>query len=131
MTVQDLACLATVQCIEPDAYAAGTTTGAVIDTQGYYQAIFIATSGTLSGTADVKVTECDTSGGTYTDVAGGAFVQFSASDDDAVKIGRVNCNERQRYLQLSQTHGNTNDFGVTVVLLPYYSGDGSTFDFEV
>lgn len=131
MTVQDLACLATVRCIEPDAYAAGTTTGAEIDTKGFYQAVFIASAGTLAGTADVKVTECATSGGSFTDVTDAAFVQFAATDDDTVKIARLNLEGRERYIQLSQTHSDTNDFGVSVVLLPYYSGDGDTMSFEV
>lgn len=131
MTVTDLASLKLVHGIEPDAYAADTYLTDAIDTAGYYQIVAIVQFGESAGGAlDVKFTECDTSGGTYTDVTSGAFSQFSASDDDTEKIGRVNLNGTKRFIKVSATNSNTCDFAVAVFMSPMYTGDGTTFDVE-
>lgn len=70
--------------------AAGTTTGDPVDTLGFRSATAFLSVGTVTdGTHAVTLKECDTSGGSYTDVAVGDIVggaQFVAlvSDTDQV-----------------------------------------------
>ena len=85
-----------------------------------------------SGTVDVKVQESDASGGSYTDVTGAAFTQVTASNDDATYVGRINLNGTKRFLKVVMTVGTAAcDAGTSVIMSPAYTGDGSTFSFEV
>lgn len=70
-----------------------TILGAVIDCKGYEHVLHIINVGVLvAGGYDVKIQDCDTSGGTYTDVTGAAFPSFTASNDLAVYQGGVRVN---------------------------------------
>ena len=68
-------------------------------------------------TKAVKITECDTSGGTYTDVTGGAFTTTSANTALVEKI-YLNVSELKQYLKISSTvAGGTGAGAVAVVAL--------------
>jgi len=131
MTLADVAAFKAEVGIDPDAYTAGTETGAAIDTIGCHQALIIVSAGDVTTSLDVKITECETSGGTYTDVSGAAFTQILAAADNVVAVGRINLNGTERFLKVVGTNVGGADYGVAVVMSPYYTGDGSTFDFEV
>jgi hypothetical protein len=132
MTLSDVAAMKAVVGIDPDEYSATTTTGAAIDTLGSHQALIVVSAGDIATSLDVKVTECETSGGSYTDVSGAAVTQILAAADNVVAVGRINLNGTERYLKIVGTSvGATCDYGVAVLLTPNYTGDGSTFDFEV
>jgi hypothetical protein len=53
-----------------------------------------------TGTLDVKVQESDTSGGTYTDIAGAAFAQVTSTTDDSIYVGTIKLEgSRKRFLR--------------------------------
>jgi len=61
-----------------------THAGAALDVLGYTALVeFQAGECTGAGTVDVKIQECDTLAGVYTDWAGGAFAQVAAANDNA------------------------------------------------
>jgi hypothetical protein len=65
----------------------------------------------------VKLQESDTSGGTYTDVTGGAFTTTDANTALVEKIS-VNTNDMKRFVKLSITvAGGTGAGAVSVVAL--------------
>jgi hypothetical protein len=69
-----------------NAVAAGTTTqtSSAVDLAGYQGVRFIVALGaiTATGVPAVKASDCDTSGGTYADIAGSLGTAFTASTDD-------------------------------------------------
>ena len=112
--------LAIVATIDPDAYAASTVLTDAIDMSKFRRVMFIVMAGTLgaSATLDFKVTECATSGGTYSDLSGKSITQLTqaGSDDDKQVIVEVAAEEMgsgKRYLKGSLTIGTaTSDAGV-------------------
>ena len=65
----------------------------------------------------MKITESDTSGGTYTDVSGGGFTTSAANTAVQEKI-YVNSNDMKRYIKASVTvAGGTGTGYVSVVAL--------------
>jgi hypothetical protein len=76
-----------------------------------------AEAGGASITYAVKLQESDTSGGTYTDVTGGAFTTTDANTALVEKIS-VNTNDMKRFVKLSITvAGGTGAGAVSVVAL--------------
>lgn len=135
MSLSDVAAFKAVMGLKADSYAAGThtqTTGT--DTAGFHQAMIVYNAGTTAtgGTTDLKVTAATTEGGSYSDVSGAAFTQVTTSNDEAVYVGRINLNGTDRFLKVSAVQATAAaEFSVTIVLTPNYTGDGSTFAFEV
>src|SRR6185437_16522164 len=120
-----------VQSLIPATYTADKayTDAAVtaVDTQGYADGMLVVTVGDLdAGTGDetyaVKLFECDTSGGTYTDT--GISVTILNTADDSVAVARIpELNvTRKRYLKATlDVGGTTPSFpGSALILL----GDG-------
>lgn len=111
-TVQDLKI---VNALSPQSLngAAGTTNYA--DTAGFRYAMVVAKFGTIGAAAAtvLKVTECDTSGGTYTDITGAVSSGTTGdgrlpqpADDDVyfyffIRLGGT----RKRYLKPEFTAG--------------------------
>jgi hypothetical protein len=58
-----------------------------------------------SPTLALKLTECDTSGGSYTDVTGGGFTSLTTVA--AAQLISLNKNELKRFVKLSWTIGGT------------------------
>ena len=117
-----------VQALKADNYSTGTATSSEIDTAGFAEAVIIFDAGTVgsSGTVDVTVTDCDTSGGTFGSVTGAAFTQVVAANDEAVYVGRIRLNSAtagtpdkcNRYIKVQAVVGTAAcDLGVTVLLL--------------
>ncbi len=89
--------------VSPQALAAGDATGVVIDRKGFYGAVFTVLAGVDSGTPtsftlDAKIQECDTSGGTYTDVSGATLTTIT-TEDTGGEIN-VDLNSLQRYVKV-------------------------------
>lgn len=91
------------------AKAAGseTLTGAAIDRLGFNSCKLVATVGAATGsptsfTLDSKLTECDTSGGVYTDVTGAAITQVTAATAGAAEAPYVDVDLSgcKRYLKV-------------------------------
>lgn len=94
-----------------------TVTGAAIDTDGINGAfVFIQQVDTVSGTTptlDGKIQECDTSGGSYTDVAGAVFAQVVASTN--IQTVTVDRNTTKRFLKYIGTIAGTSpSFALTL-----------------
>ena len=132
MSLSDVAAFAADVGLKSDAYSASTHNSAAIDTAGYHQALVVFSAGTHGGTSDVTVEAATTSGGSYSAVSGAVFAQVSSSNDDAVFVGRINLQGTDRFLKVKAVVGTSAcDLAVSVILTPYYTGDGATFSFEV
>lgn len=120
------------QSLDAEAYTAATAGGHVIDSQGYFDGIVVVAAGditcTTGDTYRVKVMECDTSDGTFTDT--GIYVDFTGASGAAAgqntnkqaRIPELNV-ARKRFLRadLAMTATTTAWEGAAVILL----GEGS------
>lgn len=116
---------------DPAAIAA-TATSAAIDCSTLDSATFVVQIGAVTGTLptyDFKVQECDTSGGTYTDIAGAAHTQRTASDANSV-LPCLTVKPAKRYVKFVETLDGTNpSFTRSILILgnsdkcPANSGD--------
>lgn len=84
--------VAVVSVIDPADRASGTTTGDAIDMSVHDQVMFIIMVGNIvkGDTIDFKVTECATSGGTYTPISGKAITQLTQAGTDHNKQAIIN-----------------------------------------
>lgn len=102
---------------KPDAWTVATALSSAVDRIGYREMAVLSRVGTIgsSATVDLKITEADASGGTYTDVTGAAIVQAVATDDEQ-RI-RLRLAPRKRFLKGSLTVGvATSDYAAAYVL---------------
>ena len=91
--------------VRPNALSASTGVGSAIDLNDYEGDIAFVLDASAGGsgiTYAVKLTESDTSGGSYTDVSGGAFTTTTANTALQEKIF-VNSNNMKRYIKASVT----------------------------
>jgi hypothetical protein len=90
--------------------AAGTTdiTGTVIDTASFGGVAFIVQLGAIVAGAvtSIKVQECDTSGGTYTDVSG-LSLTIADTDDEDIRVLDYR-RPKKRYVLLFVDRGTQN-----------------------
>ncbi len=118
------------QSLDAEAYTAATVGGHVIDTQGYADGMLVVVAGditcTTGDTYRVKVMECDTSTGTFTD--SGIYVDFTGATGTAAgqnaaaaKVARITELNvtRKRFLRvdLAMTAVTTAWEGSGIVLL--------------
>ena len=118
MTLKNLGSKTEVLSLLGNDVLASTAVGSAVDIQGYEgSAAFVLTAeaGGSGITYAIKITECATSGGTYTDVTGGAFTTTSANTALVEKI-YLNVSELKQYLKISSTvSGGTGAGAVAVV----------------
>jgi len=104
----------------PNDVVTATGLGSAVDLEDYegeMAVVLDAEAGGASITYAVKLQESDTSGGTYTDVTGGAFTTTDANTALVEKIS-VNTNDMKRFVKLSITvAGGTGAGAVSVVAL--------------
>lgn len=107
----------------PGDIAAGTVVGAAIDRTGFNSMVLEAQTGAVSGspsaqTVDTKVTHCDTSGGTYTDLSGAAVAQIAAANTRKRKS--IDLRGAKQFIKISTTTaftgGTTPKIGQSVVV---------------
>lgn len=113
-----------VQMLAPVSQGAASAVTAALDCKGFNYATIIFMGGVMTtGYSVMKITECDTSGGTYTEVSNdnGVFglgetgqlnVDGTASADpdgtNAVTYGfEIDLAKRKRFLKVSYTAGGT------------------------
>lgn len=97
----------------------GAFTAVAIDTLGYdYAEIACIFQNVPANFAALKITECETSGGSYTDVTGtvvgtaadidGATSGLPAASggDDTITVFQLDLRKRKRYLKVAATAGN-------------------------
>jgi hypothetical protein len=118
MTIQNLGSKTEVLSLLPNDVVTATGTGSAVDLQGYEGDIAVLLDAEAGGsgiTYAVKLTESATSGGTYTDVSGGAFTTTTANTASVQKI-YVNASNLKRYVKASITvAGGTGAGAVSVV----------------
>lgn len=87
-----------------------TETGAEVDIQQYVgdMKVILSTSagGGTSPTLDVKLQECATSGGTFTDIAGATFTQVTGAAKSTAAI-TLSVDSTARYIKAVATIGGT------------------------
>lgn len=101
-----------VQVLEPTSVTTVVSAGDVgdaVDTRLWRgQAMFVLhTKVTTTGNLTVKVVESDTSGGTYTNVAGGGFTAVTTDETDGVQKISVNADSLKRYVKLNRAQSVT------------------------
>ena len=120
MTILNLGTKTTVLSLLANDVVTATGTGSAVDLQLYEGDIAVildAEAGGAGITYAVKLTESDTSGGTYTDVTGGAFTTTDANTALVEKIS-VNTDGMKRFVKASVTvAGGTGAGAVSVVAL--------------
>jgi len=120
MTMKNLGTKTTVLSLLPNDVVTASGTGSAIDLvdyEGDLAVVLDAEAGGASITYAVKLTESDTSGGTYTDVTDGAFTTTTANTALVEKIS-VNTDGMKRYVKADVTvAGGTGAGAVSVVAL--------------
>jgi len=109
---------AVTQLFNPTKAAVNTYTSDAISVRPAYQTLIVVNVGAVvtTGTLDVKLTECDTSGGVYTDIVGGAFTQYTKERDDRVETARVISTKRKKFMKVVAVVVNNNaNFSVTAL----------------
>jgi hypothetical protein len=118
--IQNLGDKTFVLSLLPSDVVTTTGLGSAVDLEDYegeMAVVLDAEAGGASITYAVKLQESDTSGGTYTDVTGGAFTTTDANTALVEKIS-VNTNDMKRFVKLSITvAGGTGAGAVSVVAL--------------
>jgi hypothetical protein len=118
MTIQNLGTKTEVLNLLPSDVVTATGVGSAVDLLDYEGDIAVsldAEAGGASVTYAVKLTECDTSSGTYTDVSGGGFTTTAANTAKTQKIS-VNTNSIQRFIKISVTvAGGTGAGAISVI----------------
>jgi hypothetical protein len=120
MTIQNLGSGTEVLSLLANDVVTATGTGSAVDLvdyEGDLAVVLDAEAGGGSVTYAVKLTESDTSGGSYTDVSGGAFTTTGANTALVEKIS-VNTNVMKRFIKVSVTvAGGTGAGAVSVLAL--------------
>lgn len=103
--------------VSPVALAASALGSAYADLQGYenvVKVILAAGAGGSGATMDVKIQDCDTSGGSYADVTGATFTQVgNAASLQSIGLDVRSC---RRYIKAYYTIGGTASFATAMVV---------------
>tara|TARA_R100001530_G_scaffold96829_1_gene67260 strand:+ start:1156 stop:1566 length:411 start_codon:yes stop_codon:yes gene_type:complete len=131
MTLADLySFFAVQQLFDPTKVtSAQTFTSDAVSVRPAFQTLILVNVGAVitAGTLDVKLTECDTADGVYTDVVGGAFTQYTKDRDDRVETARVISTERKKFLKVVSTVADGNaSFSITALRLVTDTGNADT-----
>ena len=108
----------TVRALSPQSTLGGAVTGVAIDRKGYQSAVFTVITGAIGGTPDattcaVQITECATSGGTYTNISGATATLTIANTVAEVNL---EIGGNLGFLQLSETTTFTGGSTPTLLL---------------
>ena len=106
--------------ISPASYGTGEQTSAAIDMSRIRRIILVVQTGVLgtAATLDVKIQHSDTSGGSYTDIAGRSLTQIvKATGDNRLAILELRADQTtRRFVRVSATVGAAASiFGVVVL----------------
>lgn len=118
MTIHNLGTKTTILGLLRNDVVAATATGSAIDLLGYegdMAVLLDAEAGGASITYAVKLTESDTSGGTYTDATGGAFTTTTANTASLQKI-TVNVTSLKRFVKATATVAGGTGAGAVAVI---------------
>lgn len=120
MTIQNLGTRTEVLNLLPSDVVTTTAAGSAVDLLDYEGDIAVSLDAEAGGsgiTYAVKLTEADTSGGSYTDVTGGGFTTSDANAAATEKIS-VNTNEMKRFIKANVTvAGGTGAGAISVIAI--------------
>jgi len=132
MSMQNLSLTGTVEQSIVPAVSTSTDTGTGITTKGFRSLLACATVGAVSTvgdeTLDIKLQECATVGGTYTDITGATFTQLTAvaSPVTDVTFIEVDLLPRQQFIRAKGTiAGTTPSFAYGVSFVFYNAVDSA------
>ena len=136
MTMIDIGNNVTVISMHPPVSntTASARPGAAVDTLGYGTAVVVVDQGLIGASAvAVELTECATSGGTYTTVQTNADTPADADFVDmktapsTVQIAAVDCSRVKRFLKVlvTQTGTGATLYAISCTLIPNYTGDAA------
>ena len=110
--------------IEAATLATGTATGTAVDTKNFDEAFIILDAGTATatGTLDVTVEEGDTSGGSFTAIAGALFVQIVAANDNRILVGRIRVKNFKRFIRIVAVVATDTVDASVIILLGKFDG---------
>ena len=113
-----------VQAVAP-AVLTATNTSAAIDLQGFNSAEVVINTGAIgsSGNFTPSLTECDTSGGTYTDVAAKDLLGSFAAALEASKVYKVGYKGTKRFIKTVLTLNSGTSIAAGVVVIKGHPGD--------
>ncbi|MBQ2263258.1 MAG: hypothetical protein II336_18090 [Loktanella sp.] len=96
-----------------------TNTSAAIDLQGFNSACVVINTGAIGGAGNFtpKLTECDTSGGVYTDVAAGDLVGTFPEALEAASVYKVGYIGNKRFLKTVLTLNSGTNIAAGAVLV--------------
>jgi hypothetical protein len=96
------------------AVATGTSTitGAALDMAGFESALFICRLGSPATNNNFRVSQCDTSGGTYADLAGTKVGDHATDSPLIVNVVRP----REQFLKYVVTRGTTTTIDIIVII---------------
>jgi hypothetical protein len=119
MTIQNLGTKTEVLNFLPNDVVTATVTAStaidLLDYEGDIAVVLCAEAGSAGVTYAGKLTEADTSGGSYTDVTGGAFTITAANTASVQKIS-VNSDNTKRFIKAVVTvAGGTGAGAVAIV----------------
>lgn len=110
-----------LQCVPPQLKDNGDFAGnTYVDTLGFNHVEFQMITGTLDAaigstaeTSPLKIEECDTTDGTYTDVTGAAMAAvIAATDDNKISCIDIALNKsHKRYMQINAPHAGDGTTG--------------------
>ena len=94
--------------------ATGTTTidGAALDMAGYEGALFIVRLGSPATNNNLRVRQCDTSGGTYADLQGTLVGNHATDNPLVVDVFRP----REQFLKYQVTRGTTSTIDIVTIV---------------
>ena len=118
MTIHNLGSKTTILGLLRNDVVTATGTGSAIDLLGYEGDIAVLLDAEAGGgtiTYAVKLTESDTTGGTYTDVTGGGFTTTAGNTASLHKIF-VNVSNLKRFVKVSITVANGTGAGAVAVI---------------
>ena len=118
MTIHNLASKTEVLSLLPNDVVTATGTGSAVDLVDYEGDIAVVLDAEAGGagiTYAVKLTEADTSGGSYTDVTGGGFTTTTANTASLQKLF-VNVTNIKRFVKVSVTVAGGSGTGAVAVI---------------
>lgn len=108
--------------MNPETYTATPTDEAFVDCLGYSECLVILATGTFTSTAtlDVVVHEsANSNGSSSAAITGATFAQVATgATDDTVYVGRINLQDRLRYIGTVATFGGAGNAPVACLIIP-------------
>jgi hypothetical protein len=101
-----------ITTVAPVATGTTTITSAAFDMTGFDGALFIIRLGTPATNNNIRVKQCDTSGGTYADLAGTKVGDHATDTPLIVDVKRP----LEQFLKYEVTRGTTTTIDTTVVI---------------